>query len=215
MKKIRRSLPQRDAGSMAQGCAKKLGLLVLSIVAVLALLGPSRAAADQSSPVTQLQFLQMLVQMSGDTPKFSTSSTAADYVQWAIGKGMNAGWQPSAHLTHDVLARSLVQFFGMTPGKLGQDYARILAREGIVVPNSENPTRADLIILIETPLFHGRVPKPHHSPKKCPPGHSEDEPGDENHDCGLGEGHDNHVNPPLSKHEDSRGDDNHQGKNRD
>ena len=61
MKKIRISLPQGDAGSMAQGCAKKLGLLVLSIVAVLALLGPSRAAADQSSPVTQLQFLQMLV----------------------------------------------------------------------------------------------------------------------------------------------------------
>src|SRR5207245_8848635 len=110
MKKIRRSLPQRDAGSMAQGCAKKLGLLVLSIVAVLALLGPSRAAADQSSPVTQLQFLQMLVQMSGDTPKFSASSTASVYVQLAIGKGMNSGWQSSADLKHDVIGYSMGRF---------------------------------------------------------------------------------------------------------
>jgi hypothetical protein len=197
---------------MAQGCAKKLGLLVLGIVAALALLGP-RAAADQSSPITHLQFLQVLVQMSGDTPKFSTSSTAADYVQWARDKGMvNVPWQPSAHLTQDVLTRSLVQLFGLTPGKLGQDYARILAREGIIVPSSAEPTRADLVTLLESPVFQPRLK--HHSPKKCPPGHGEDEPGDANHDCGLGEGHDNHVNPPLSNHEDKRGDDSHQGKNR-
>src|SRR5260370_36735908 len=98
MKKIRISLPQRDAGSMAQSCAKKPGLLVLAIIAALAL-GPTRAAADQSSPVSQLQFLQVLVQMSGDTPKFSASSTAADYVQWARNKGMvNVPWQPGAPL---------------------------------------------------------------------------------------------------------------------
>ena len=208
MKKIRISLPQRDAGSMAQGCAKKLGLLVLSIVAVLALLGPSRAAADQSSPVSQLQYLQVLVQMSGDTPKFSASSTAADYVQWARNKGMvNVPWQPGANLTRDVLTRSLVQLFGLTPGKLGQDYARILAREGIIVPSSAEPTRADIVSILETPVFQPRI----HSPKKCPPGHGEDEPGDENHDCGLGEGHDNH--PPPSDHDDHHHDDHHDGEN--
>src|SRR6266446_7802676 len=201
MKKIRISLPQGDAGSMAQGCAKKLGLLVLG----------SRAAADQSSPITQLQFLQILVQMSGDTPKFSASSTAADYVQWARNKGMvNVPWQPSAKLTQDVLARSLVPLFGLTPGKLGQDYPRILAREGIVVPSSAEPTIADIVTIVQSPFFQPRV-HPHHSPKKCPPGHGEDEPGDENHDCGLGEGHDNH--PPPSDHDDHHHDDHHDGEN--
>jgi hypothetical protein len=213
MKKIRISLPQRDAGSMAQGCAKRLGLLVLGIVAALALLGPSRAAADQSSPITHLQFLQVLVQMSGDTPKFSASSTAADYVQWARNKGMvNVPWQPGAHLTRDVLNRSLVQLFGLTPGKLGADYARILAREGINVGSDPEPTRADIVTLVDGLGLQHR-PMKHPSPKKCPPGHGEDEPGDENHDCGLGEGHDKH--PGLSNHEDNRGDDRHQGKNRD
>ena len=211
MKKIRISLPQRDAESMAQGCAKRLGLLVLGMVAALALLGPSRAAADQSSPITQLQFLQILVQMSGDTPKFSASSTAADYVQWARNKGMvNVPWQPSAKLTQDVLARSLVPLFGLTPGKLGQDYPRILAREGIVVPSSAEPTIADIVTIVQSPFFQPRV-HPHHSPKKCPPGHGEDEPGDENHDCGLGEGHDNH--PPPSDHDDHHHDDHHDGEN--
>src|SRR5258708_39983541 len=140
MKKIRRSLPQRDVGSMAQGCAKRLGLLVLGMVAALALLGPSRAAADQSSPITQLQFLQILVQMSGDTPKFSASSTAADYVQWARGKGMvNVPWQPSPKLTQDVLARSFGPLFALTPGKLRQEYPRILSREGSVGPSLAEP----------------------------------------------------------------------------
>jgi len=201
MKKIRISLPQGDAGSMAQGCAKKLGLLVLGIIAALALLGPSRAAADQSSPITQLQFLQILVQMSGDTPKFSASSTAADYVQWARNKGMvNVPWQPSAKLTQDVLARSLVPLFGLTPGKLGQDYSRILAREGIIVPSSAEPTRADLVILIESPFFQPRA-KLIHSPKKCPPGHGDDDNGDNNGrnpNCCLGEG-DDHPTPAVAK----------------
>ena len=211
MKKIRISLPQRDAGSMAQGCAKRLGLLVVGIVAALAVLGPSRAVADQSSPITQLQFLQVLVQMSGDTPKFLASSTAADYVQWARDKGMvNVPWQPGAHLTRDVLNRSLVQLFRLTPGKLGADYARILAREGIIAPSSAEPTRADIVSILQTPVFRPRI----HSPKKCPPGHGEDEPGDENHDCGLGEGHDHH-NPPPSHHDDDHHDDHHHGENHD
>src|SRR2546427_8374210 len=119
MKKIRISLPQGDAGSMAQGCAKKLGLLVVGIVAVLALLGPSRAAADQSGPITQLEFLQWMVQLSGDTPKFNANSTASDYVQWARDKGMNVSWQPNAALTRAMLSQSLVQLFRMNPNKIG------------------------------------------------------------------------------------------------
>src|SRR6266849_8137241 len=124
MKKIRRSSPQRDAGSMAHGCAKKLGLLVVGIVAALALLGPSRAAADQSGPITQLEFLQWMVQLSGDTPKFNADSTAADYVQWARGNGVSVSLQPNAPLSRSLLSQVLVQFLGFNPNKLGGDYAR-------------------------------------------------------------------------------------------
>jgi len=199
MKKIRRSLPQEDGGSVAQGCAKKLGLLVLGIVTALALLGPSRVLADQSSPITQLEFLQWMVQLSGDTPKFNADSTAADYVQWARDKGMNVSWQPNAALTRALLSQSLVQLFGLNPTKFGGDYARILAREGITVigtggsPTNPTVTRDNLVSMVEEFGFQPRLPSspfangnglglglgnnPNHNPPTPPPGTPPPPPG--------------------------------------
>src|SRR6266568_4110309 len=150
MKIIRRSLPQGDAGSVAQRCAKKLGLLVVGIVAALALLGPSRAAADQSTPITQLGFLKIMVQVSGDTPSFNANSTAADYVLWARGKGVNVALQPNAPLSRALLSQALVQLLQINPNKLGGDPTRILAREGITIDGtSTDPvTLPDVLSLL-------------------------------------------------------------------
>src|SRR5713101_9659834 len=176
MKKIRISLPQWDARSMAQGCAKKFGLLVLGIVAALALLGPSRAAADQSPPVSQLQFLQLLVQLTGDTAQFNPGSTAADYVNWAVNQGLKptGGWQPGSPLTRDVFGQSLVQLFKIAPDKFNNDFARILAREGITEIVEKEPimTLKQLIDTIEEFAFHRRIEiieRQNHSPTHCPP----------------------------------------------
>src|SRR6266851_683418 len=187
MKKIRISLPQGDAGSVAQGCAKKLGLLVLGIVTALALLGPSRAAADQSSPITQLEFLQWMVQLSGDTPKFSANSTAADYVKWGNDHGMTAISKPNAPLSHAQLSQAIVQFLQINPNKLGGDPTRILAREGITVggTSTDPVTRTDIIVMIEglqpritnpSPFANGNGfgiglgNNPNHNPPTPPPG---------------------------------------------
>ncbi len=184
MKIIRRSLPQGDAGSVAQRCAKKLALLVLGIVAALALLGPSRAAADQSTPITQLGFLKIMVQVSGDTPNFNANSTAADYVQWARGKGVNVTLQPNAPLSRALLSQALVQLLQINPNKFGgitvistggsaddptvtsQDLLAMLDQNGL------NPTR----LQPSSPFANGNgfgfglIHNPNHNPPTPPPG---------------------------------------------
>jgi hypothetical protein len=213
MKKIRISLPQGAAGNMAQGCAKKLGLLVLGIVAALALLGPSRAAADQSPQVTQLGYLQLLVQLTGDTAKFNPGSTAADYVNWAVGQGLNptGGWQPGSPLTRDAFGETLVQLFKIAPDKFNKDFARQLAREGITEIVEKEPvmTLKQLIDTIEEFGFRSRIEiieHANHSPTHCPPGHGDINPAG-HPDC--------KINPKPSDHDDNRGDDKHHGKNHD
>src|SRR6266568_6318108 len=194
MKIIRRSLPQGDAGSVAQRCAKKLGLLVVGIVAALALLGPSRAAADQSTPITQLGFLKIMVQVSGDTPSFNANSTAADYVLWARGKGVNVALQPNAPLSRALLSQALVQLLQINPNKFGGDPTRILAREGITVistgGSADDPTvtSQDLLAMLDqnglnptrlqpsSPFANGNgfgfglIHNPNHNPPTPPPG---------------------------------------------
>lgn len=91
------------------------------------------AAAPVQAGVTQLSFLQTLVQVTGDSGQFSSSSTPQDFVSWASAKGLtpSGGWNLSANLKKDQLAQLLVQLLKLNPKKGGGDYIRVLQREGI------------------------------------------------------------------------------------
>jgi len=129
-----------------------------------------------------------MVQVSGDTPSFNANSTAADYVLWARGKGVNVALQPNAPLSRALLSQALVQLLQINPNKLGGDPTRILAREGITIDGtSTDPvTLPDVLSLLGG--LQGRIllnPSPHangngfgfglgnnpnHNPPTPPPG---------------------------------------------
>jgi hypothetical protein len=123
---------------------KKLGFYAIAVGLLLLLAAPVSAKAES---MTQIECLQWLVQVTGESSQFSATSTAADLIQWARVKGMNptGGWQPGATLTRETLAQILVQMFGLNPKKMAGDYARILAREGIELPSDDDISRADLV----------------------------------------------------------------------
>jgi hypothetical protein len=110
--------------------------------------------------ITQLEFLQWMVQLSGDNAMFSAGSTPAEYVTWARSKGMDptGGWNPSSALTPQQLAQALVQLYGLNPRKHGGDFFRILEREGIIVDSSAaEVTRAALAALVDEFGFQSRL----------------------------------------------------------
>jgi hypothetical protein len=144
-----------------QGVIKRISVYVLATGFVLLVMGPVSARAD----LTQLEGLQWLVQVSGDSGQFSGSSTAADYIQWARVKGLNpnGGWQPSAALTRDALAQILVQLLKINPNKLGADYVKILEREGIIIPASGTMDRESLLSVLGDPTFRVHGPRGDHN----------------------------------------------------
>ncbi|MDB6035185.1 MAG: hypothetical protein JWM16_5523, partial [Verrucomicrobiales bacterium] len=150
-------------------------------------MSPATAKADsKNSGITQLEFLKWMTQVVGDKNQFNANSTAQDYVNWAKVKGMNpsGGWQPSATLKRDTLAQVLVQLFNLNPKKYGGDFVRILAREGIDLPNDKEVSRRGLVSLISEssflePLKEIFGPSPFKHPNngkgngdQPPPGHS-------------------------------------------
>jgi len=136
---------------------KGLGIYAVGIGLILMLAGPVSAKAET---MTQIECLQWLVQVTGESSQFSATSTAADLIQWARVKGMNptGGWQPNATLTCEILAQILVQLLGLNPKKMSGDYARILAREGIELPSSDDISRTDLVSVFGELTFQSRVP---------------------------------------------------------
>jgi len=124
--------------------------LAALLVAALFLSAMGSKALAQSASMTQLEFLQYMVQLSGES--LGNNATPGDYATWARGKGMSpsAGWQLNARLTRDVLAQALVQFLGLNPRKVGGDYAGILAREGIILPNASDIKRVDFTAFVDS-----------------------------------------------------------------
>jgi len=147
----------------AQGSARKIGtgftqkvlMVLLGAALVVGLAAPRQAKAD--SAMTQLQYLQYMVQLAGDTSKFSQSSTPSDYVNWAKAQGMNpaGGWQPDAALSRDVLGQTLSQFYNLTQ-KAGADYAKLLLREGIQLPDAPTITRSAFVSIVDDFGFQSR-----------------------------------------------------------
>jgi hypothetical protein len=168
---------------VSYGWTKPFGLALVCGAIGLALGQPSRATAvEPSTPVTQLEYLQWLVQAYGDSSQFTPSSTPEDYVAWAKNKGLvpmvvvgweyvEAGWTPDAALTKQMLAQSLVQLLGISvyKGGVSGNYTLVLSREGIVLPDGDVVTRAGLVTLFDDVGFQYRVgilSKKSWSPKK-------------------------------------------------
>ena len=71
---------------MGIGLTQKITLLLLGSSLCIALLAPAQSRA--AAAITQLEYLQWLVQLSGDTGQFSANSTPSSYVDWARSRSM-------------------------------------------------------------------------------------------------------------------------------
>ena len=85
MKNVDSNLIHGSIKRFSQGWTSKVGCSLLGAALIMV---PQALRAD-SAPVTQFQFLQTIVQLSGASSQFNSSSTAVDYVHWAQSKGIN------------------------------------------------------------------------------------------------------------------------------
>jgi hypothetical protein len=133
-----------------QGLVSRFAAVASAAVIAIAAFAPSTASA---AAITQLEYVQWLVQLAGDTGQFSENSTAGDYANWARGKGMDpqGGWKLNGKLTKQVLAQTLAQFLQLNPGKQ-KDWARELKKINIDLPESEEISRQELVTLVDTGL---------------------------------------------------------------
>jgi hypothetical protein len=152
MKNVEKSTLQGWTKNISHGLAKKLGILALGATFLVSPLA-STALAAGSGAVTHLEALQWIAQMVGD--QLPGTATSSDYVQWAQAKGLNpnGGWQPGAKLTKQAFAQILVQLFNLKDNKYNGDYVRILAREGIYLPDEEEISRAALVSTADDAVF--------------------------------------------------------------
>lgn len=150
MKTFRQGNRHGNVRCVIQRWAVKLGGLALGGALLLGVMGPTPANADATKAMTQLEYIKWLVQLSDASSQFSANSTAADYVQWARDNGMNPkdGWKPTATLSRDILAMTLAQFYGIQ-AKKDTDYARVLEREGIILPTESVVSRAGFVSVID------------------------------------------------------------------
>lgn len=114
-------------------------------------------AAPATDPVlTQLDYLKLLVQLSGETGTFNS---AEDYVKWAQAHGMTpaGGWQVGALLTKDVMAQTLVQYLNLAPAAGTSDYLRVLVRAGIELPDQGQITRSGFVSVVDDFGFQSRA----------------------------------------------------------
>jgi hypothetical protein len=148
--------------------------LVRSLIVVVAAFLLITPAVAKAAPVTQLQYLQWLVQVSGDSGQFNNNSPPSAYVQWAQAKGIvpKNGWSPNHPLVRDDLAHTLVQLLGLSTKKNSDD-VKTLLREGInlldALPDSNvEVDRKNLVFIIDDGLFRMRLSNASHSPHKPP-----------------------------------------------
>ena len=154
MQYVNQKAVQGSAGYSLKGIILKLSTVAVGAVCCLAPLAPVNASADQ---VSQLKFLQVLAQLTGDAGQFSAASKPSDYMQWARSKNLTVTWSPTDVLTSDQVAVTLVQLYSLNPRKFGGDYYKILEREGIVVPKTGTVTGADLSGIIDSSSFASRT----------------------------------------------------------
>jgi hypothetical protein len=175
------------------GRTLKYGILALIAAGFMSLTPTAQA-------ISQLEFLQWMVQLSGDNSMFSAGSSSSDYVTWARSRGMNptGGWNPASALAPEQLAQVLVQFFGLSSRKYYSDYFRILEREGIDISrHGIEVSRASLASLVDDLGFQSRLFARCRFSRTKPNGHGRGDDDDGNHHGpghGRGDDDDGHGN---------------------
>lgn len=150
-------------------------ILKCAVAALISILmfGAVQMKAAPATAMTQVELIQWLVQLSGDTSTLPPNPQIADFVKWANDQGLTpaGGWDPSAVLSRDALAQVLIQFFGYTV-KPGNDPYRSLKREGIDLGNDSTISRDKWILLVqESDLAANSLPEKAHSGWQPPPNH--------------------------------------------
>ncbi len=199
MNNVEISLVHGKRQKIRQGLAKQSCVFALSAGLLLAAWAPLTARAD-STPITQLQFLQWVAQLSGSGSQFNHNSSSGDYVNWAKSIGLNGNWSPQSHLDRDTLAASLGSLFNISPSKGSSDYIRPLQKAGIDVSHfSGNVTKDQLVSLLDqftvsarfAALFGNKQGQDNHRPTDDPKHKDRD---DDDHDRG------HHTTKPPEHH---------------
>ena len=169
-----RSNSVQDKG-FRKGFITRLAVLAFGAALYLSAAGSNALAA----PISQLEYLQFLVQLSGDN--LGPTPTPGDYVNWARSRGLNpdGGWDTGAKLSKDVVAQSIAQLLNIVPRKKTGNYIALLAQNGIVVPNANQISRTDLAEFIDGglnewigTLRRASPSRPGGRPPVIPPPHS-------------------------------------------
>ena len=156
MQEVIQKAVQGRTGNPLKGLVLKLTTAAVGAVCCFATLAPTDAGAAGNS-VTQLKFLQVLAQLTGDADQFSAASKPADYIQWSRSKNLTVNWSPTDVLTSDQVAVTLVQLYGLNPRKYGGDYYKNLEREGITIPKTGAISGEDLATIIDSSAFATRT----------------------------------------------------------
>ena len=170
MKNIQKVSLQKRARRGLVTISTKLAIAIALVLGLVA--GPTTAKADDH--ITQLTYLQWLVKVSGDSGQFNNSSTAQDYVNWALAKGIKPkdGWKPDHHLNKDQLATTLVQYLGLQTTGKEHDPIKVLQREGLdllaALADDVEVKKDKLLFIFDDNMFKLRLPN--HSPHGPPPG---------------------------------------------
>jgi hypothetical protein len=146
-------------GKRIQGWISQLGIAVAGVACLTAALAPVGVSAAPATPITQLQYIQSMVQALGDAGQFTAASSAADYIQWAKNKGMqpSAGWSAGATMTAESVALTWVQLLGLNPTKYGRDYFRNLDSAGVHIDPNAVISQQFIISLLDQPEAQNQV----------------------------------------------------------
>lgn len=158
-----------------KGLVSRLAVLAFGAALLLSAAGSNALAA----PISQLEYLQFLVQLTGED--LGPNPSQGDYVSWARARGLNpdGGWQTGSKLSKDVVAQTISQLLNIVPRKKTGNYVALLAQNGIHVPNANQINRTDLADFIDTglqgwleSLRRASPSRPGGRPPTIPPAHS-------------------------------------------
>jgi hypothetical protein len=157
MKKFKIGTLKGWAGRIIQGWVMKLGVLTLGGTLLFSSIGTA-ATVDGTRAMTQGEYMQWLLQLGGHS-QLPLGATAAEYVQTMRDMGISptSGWDYNGVLTRDVLAQTLVQFFNINTKKQNTDYAALLEREAITLPEGTAITRVAFVNLVDEFGFQSRI----------------------------------------------------------
>lgn len=160
MNNVERSSVHGSLQRICHGMASNISVFALGTALVCCSAGTTTARAD--SGVTQLQYIQSLVALSGASALFTADSKPSDYVNWATANGMkpSGGWDVNDTLSKKDLAKTLDQLLGGGNSGSG-DSSKVLkdlSRAGIDLSKlGDSVSKSDLVGLVDQLGFVPRL----------------------------------------------------------